>query len=261
MNVIHVPAALWDSGELLIVDEWVHAAEGGPILFDVDADRADEVFLRYQRLFPTRNEGSATRAFARVLAEHRDRHDLSKPLVRVDLDHAHDVWQWVLRLEPRASVEVQLAGLFHDIERLESESTVRIERSAPDYQAFKDAHARRGAEIVGQAIAGGPWDVGRVQWLVAHHERRDIDPERALLADADGLSFFALNSPGYLQYFGEEATGDKVRYTWARLTERARGWLRRVRLPPRVRAMVDDLRAQPFLAPPVRRGSLASMER
>ena len=41
----------------------------------------------------------------------------------------------------------QLAVLLHDIERLASEPDARVEHLAADYQAFKDAHARAGAQL------------------------------------------------------------------------------------------------------------------
>ena len=232
-----IPRDAWLAGDLLAADRVVHAAEDrGPVELRADDDLWEEVLLRYQRLLPVANGGSATAAFLGVLRAHRARHDLSKPLVRADHDHARDTWQWTLRLVPGASVEVQLAALLHDVERLESEADVRIEHRAADYDAFKAAHAARGAELARALVEGGPWDAGRVAALVARHERPDDDPERRLLADADALSFFALNSAGYLAWYGEAQTGRKVAWTLARLSPRARPWLGRIRLPGPVRA-------------------------
>jgi hypothetical protein len=245
---VAVPRALWAAGELLAVDRLVHDAEddGGRVeVVAEDPAHAGEVALRYQRLALRTNAASADPAFQAVLGRHRARHDTRLPLVRADLDHALDTWQWALRLDAGASAEVQLAALLHDVERLESEAVERVEHRAADYQAFKDAHARRGAEIVGELLEGGAWDVGRVQDLVARHERVDPEPERVLLADADALSFFAVNSAGYLAYFGPEATARKVAYTLGRSSARVGGWLGAVRLPPAVRAMVDGSRSGP----------------
>src|SRR5262249_272955 len=153
------------------------------------------------------------------------------PLVRADHDHAIDAWQWVLRLDPGASAEVQVAALFHDIERLRSEARARVEQHAPDYQAFKDRHARRGAHDVPPPLEAAPGDVARLCDRVRRHERADADPERTLLADADVLSFFALNSAGYLAYFGPDATRNKVAYSLGRASPRVRRWLVRIRMP------------------------------
>ncbi len=106
-----------------------------------------ELLLRAQRLLARRNQASATPAFTAALARHRAAHDRSRPLVLADYDHALDVWQWVLRLAPEASLALQLAALFHDVERLVSEAERRIEQHAADYQKFKDRDAARGAEL------------------------------------------------------------------------------------------------------------------
>jgi hypothetical protein len=238
--VVAIPRELWQGGELLAVDRLIHQAEddGAPLVVVTEPDLYDEVHVRYQRLELRLNAASRTPAFHRLCARHRELHDTRKPLVRADWEHAVDTWQWVLRLEPEASAEVQLAALLHDVERLESEADARIEHLAPDYQGFKDAHARRGAELVRWLLSEGPWDVDRVVALVADHERAGDDPERTLLVDADVLSFFGLNCAGYLANFGPDATGKKVAWSLARASPRVRAWLGRMRLPPEITAQV-----------------------
>jgi hypothetical protein len=204
---------------------------------------AVEVLTRWQRHIDRRNPASASPLFDAALRAHAALHDVSKPLVKADLDHAIDTWQWMLRLEPRASRAAQLAALFHDVERLESEPDERIEQRAPDYAAFKDAHAARGAELAMDVlIAAGvnPMTAERVRDVVASHERRGGDDEVDLLNDADALSFFSLNSAGYADYFGVEQTKRKVSYTLGRLSKSARARLDGVRLRPDVR---EHLRA------------------
>jgi hypothetical protein len=146
----------------------------------------------------------------------------------------------MLRLDPRAGLAVQLAALFHDIERLETEADARIEHRAPDYQGFKDAHARTGA-LVAERTLGDLFAeevVARVGALITGHERASTDPDAALLGDADALSFFSLNSDGYCDYFGAAQTERKVRWTLARMSQRARGRVASVRLRADVAALV-----------------------
>jgi hypothetical protein len=225
------------------LDELV--ARGEPLRVAVSAASADavarEIRTRGQRLAPRRNAATAGAWFDRVLDEHCALHDLARPLVRADYDHALDTWQWALRLDPGAPAAVQLAALMHDIERLTSEADARVEHLAADYQAFKDAHARAGARIAEAVLRRAGVDAAlaaEVAALVAVHERAG-DAALATINDADALSFFSLNSPGYLAYFGPAQTASKVAYTLARMTAGARRELPALRMPRQVRAWID----------------------
>lgn len=202
-----------------------------------------EMLGRWQRHLDRRNEASRTRVFDALLETLRSVHDLAKPLVRADWNHALDTWQWMLRLDPDASDAAQMAALLHDVERLESEADARVEQHAPDYDRFKAAHARRGAHIARELLeASGVEAVtqGHVAELVATHERSTGDPECSLLNDADALSFFSQNSAGYLDYFGPAQTARKIAYSLSRMRTGAVARLTRVRL----RADVEELLAR-----------------
>jgi hypothetical protein len=204
-----------------------------------------ELLTRCQRLIRRRNHASATLLFDAVLERHRALHDLSLPLVLADYDHSLDVWQWVLRLDPAASLAVQIAALLHDVERLISEATRRIEQHALDYQKFKDRHAAHGAELAARLLddAGAPATVVRdVARLIAAHERSFGDGDLALLNDADALSFFSLNSAGFADYYGPEHTRTKIAYSLDRLRPHARRHLARVRLREDICAILGELR-------------------
>jgi predicted metal-dependent HD superfamily phosphohydrolase len=142
-------------------------------------------------------------------------------------------------LEPAAGLALQLAALFHDVERLETEAEARVEQHAANYQVFKDAHALRGAAIAEAALARAgvdPETRRQAADLIAGHEtpRGSEAADLALLNDADALSFFSLNSPGYLDYYGPEQTRRKVAYTLKRLRPESRRHLAAMRLPARV---------------------------
>lgn len=206
-----------------------------------DPDFVLQVMNRCQRHVRRRNRDSRGELFARILRAHRTLHEIEKPLVRADYNHALDVWQWVLRLDPDASAAVQIAALFHDVERLVSEADARIEHLAGDYQAFKNAHARKGALLTSRTleIESVPANtIARVTELITAHEERSEDPEVALLNDADALSFFGLNSHGYAAYFGPDQTEKKVAYTWNRMRPAARARVSTLLLPRMVREQV-----------------------
>lgn len=256
---VDVDAGSWCRGavDLYHLDHRVDAlADQGLVTVHVTGEgalrAAPEVLTRCQRWVGRRNARSRDPGFDQVLALHRRLHDrdrgLQKPLVRADYNHSLDVWQWLLRLCPEAGAAVQIAALFHDIERLASEADARIEHQAigaGGYDAFKHAHARGGARMAHDALGtiGLGDDVrARVAHLIEQHERRHDpgDPELAALGDADGLSFFSLNSAGFLDYYGLAHTRHKIAWTLARLGVRARLCLPRVRLRPDVARLVHE---------------------
>ena len=270
---VTVHAGSWCRGAINLyhLDHQVDAlADGGLVTVHVMGEgalwAAPQVLTRCQRWVGRRNARSRGSAFERVLALHRELHErdrgLNKPLIRADYNHALDVWQWLLRLCPEASEAAQIAALFHDIERLVSEADVRIEHhaaaagGAAGYDAFKHAHARGGARMAYDALGtiGVDDDLrARVAHLIERHERRPgpdepagpngrggRDAELASLGDADGLSFFSLNSGGFLDYYGPAHTRHKIAWTLARMSARARLRLPRVRLRPDVARLVHE---------------------
>lgn len=257
----HIDAEVWDAPDL---DFWAFDARmnalaaRGPFAVCVTGESpaqlgrvALELLTRCQRLAPRRNAASRGPAFDEVLARHRALHDLDKPLVRADFDHTLDTWQWALRLDPDASLAVQIAALFHDVERLASEADARVEHRAVDYQAFKDAHAAEGARMAARALAhpSAPLpapapapaeELGRALELIAGHERPGGDPDLDLLNDADALSFFSLNSGGFMNYFGADHTRRKIAYTLGRLRPDARPRLLEMRHPASVAPLLSE---------------------
>lgn len=249
-----IDATAWsaDDARLLSFDRQVHLLEdtvGQAFSIELAGDdwsiarTASQFPLRYQRLFALRNAQSSGEHFDRLLAAHAALHDRTKPLVRADHDHALDVWQWTLKLAPAASEALQIAALFHDIERLASEADVRIEQHASDYLAFKQGHAKRGARMLAELLER--LDVpeptrGRVCELVERHEQPTDDEELRVLNDADALSWFSLNSPGFLSYFGADHTRKKLRFTLDRISSaRAREFLATVRLQRELATMLQ----------------------
>jgi hypothetical protein len=240
------------SVDLLGFDHRVHEAEDASdgacvhVVMTGDHDVrkiADtQAALRYQRLKPRFNSYSKGAVFEAIRARHRALHPLQLPLARADYEHAVDVWQWVLRLAPAASMALQLAALFHDIERLQSETRVRVEHHADDYGAFKRRHAGIGATIARETLSAFSLTadvIGRVEELVSRHEQPQEDAELALLNDADALSFFCLNSPGFVRYYDDAHSAKKVAYTLARMSPAARAWLPALRLEEKVAVLLQ----------------------
>ena len=250
---LDVDAAAWTRGEIdpTGLDDRIDTiAEGGPFALAVldasgssGAAVAEDLGIRCQRWSGARNGASEDRDFTHLLLRHRDLHPLDKPLLRADYRHALDVWQWVLRLDPEAGAAVQLAALFHDVERIFTEADSRGEQTVADYDDYKARHAERSARVTDQVLReqGAPSGLRtRVAELIAGHDQpgRVDGIEGELLEDADALSFFSLNSSGYLNYYSAEQARRKIGWTRARLSERGRGWLGRLRLPSGVEALL-----------------------
>ena len=239
------------------VEALAAAAPGGSFEIRLSGDpgrlalAARQLAIRCQRVDGWRNAAAAAAGelLDRVLAAHRRLHDLGRPRVAADYAHALDTWQWLLRLDPEAGLAPQLAALFHDVERLISEAGAPAERRPPagGYQAFKDEHARRGAMLTDELLAELGVDLAtrvRVHRLIAGHERppaaaSPAGAELALLNDADALSFFSLNSAGYLGCSGPELTARKIAYTLARIRPSAAAWLPGLRLPAAVARLLE----------------------
>jgi hypothetical protein len=208
------------------------------------AGLACQVMTRYQRLLDRRNRFSTGPVFDAVLRAHEGMFDVENPLSKTELDHALDAWQWTLRLDPDAGLAVQLATLFHDLERLERDPRERMEHRAPDYQSARDGH--KSAERMLQLLVGAgvsEHDAERVRDIVFCSERPSEDREVLLVNDADALSFFSLGSSGYVDYFGVAQTRRKVAYTLARLGRQAREQLDRIRLRRDVERLLQEVAA------------------
>ncbi len=140
-----------------------------------------------------------------------------------DPRHADNTLEWLLRLESNAGDALQLAALAHDIDRAIEE--IKVKRADfDDYDAFKAAHARNGAEILRPilnacGVAGNIVD--EACRLVEVHEVGG-DPRSDLLKDADSISYFDVNLPLYYQREGWAETKRRSLWGYRRLSARAR---------------------------------------
>jgi len=236
--------------ELRIVDD---GAE-----LDRLTDCALQLALRFQRFDASTNPASATPFFQQILAAHEAMFDRRRPLVAADHDHALDTWRWVLRLEPHASLSLQLAALLHDVEGLMSEGEARAGNDATDYVTFKCAQAQAGARVVVNILESLHTPrplIDRTRTLVAEHEAppggEPIEPATALLANADALSFFSLGAAGFARHFGLPHTARKVAHSVRRLDVEGHSWLARLKLPRTIRALVFEALAEESGSPSV----------
>ncbi len=105
------------------VDETLARSRGDALM--VRGDRhvelvACEALTRYQRFVQRRNGSSRTRIFEQILRAHQA---LCEPIVTNEFDRALDTWQWMLRLDPAATLTAQLAALFYAGDQAQTETS------------------------------------------------------------------------------------------------------------------------------------------
>jgi hypothetical protein len=248
------------------------ASRGGPFVIDLLGDRepqastALEVLTRSQRLLGRRNAESRKPRFDRLLLRHRAMHDLTRPRDRAAYRHANDTWQWLLRLDPAAEIDLQIAALLHDVERLRSapgpgpgpgsgpgSDIAALVCSAHDDQISQDEHAREGAWMADEMLADLEFGLAsrvRVAQLIRHHERPPsgvpamgpvLAARLALLIDADALSTISLESEAELEISGPDGMRRRTAAVLSRMRPETRRCLGQVRLHPEVRRAVREL--------------------
>ena len=140
-----------------------------------------------------------------------------------DPEHSRNTLQWLLELDPEADAALQIAALGHDIDRAVEERKV-LRADFAEYDAFKAAHARNGAQILTELLeACGIEDAAflrEVHRLVCRHEVGG-DPRSDLLVDADSLSYFDVNLPLYFARHGWEETQRRCVWGYRRLSKRS----------------------------------------
>jgi hypothetical protein len=134
-----------------------------------------------------------------------------------DPQHSLDTRRWVLRLDPKADMALQIAALAHDIDRGVSRITDN-KMKQDDYARYKQEHALRSAQNIKQILEDEGCDkefVDHVFNIVKNHETGG-DPESDLLRNADSISYFDTMICGYYGRYGKEKTQKKIIFMYNR---------------------------------------------
>ncbi len=156
-------------------------------------------------------------------AKQRIRVVIAGSRVPEDPRHADNTLEWLLRLEPNADQALQLAALAHDIDR--ADEVRKIKRADfDDYDAFKFAHARNGAEILRSILnaCGVSGDIVEEACRLVEVHETGGDPCSDLLKDADSISYFDVNLPLYYQREGWAETKRRSLWGYRRLSARGK---------------------------------------
>jgi len=147
-----------------------------------------------------------------------------------EYSHAVTTLEWLLRIEPGASLELMLAAFGHDIERYDPEAQ-RVEiGDFPDYQSFKLEHQKRCGEVLCRRLIslGINETVSRAAANIAAGHEFGLDTNSRLVMQADSLSFFANNWPEYYRQKGIIRSKEKARFMFDRLSARNKKIVRRI---------------------------------
>jgi len=144
-----------------------------------------------------------------------------------DSIHSKNTKKWVLELDPKANMALQIASLGHDIERSIEERKIKRENFT-DYDEFKKAHSQNSATILREILS--EYDVnhdfiGKVVHLVLLHEFGGT-PEADILKYADSISFFDVNLQFYFQRNPERETAFRMKWGYKRLSKVAKSIVR-----------------------------------
>ncbi|MBO1224967.1 MAG: DUF4202 family protein [Candidatus Scalindua sediminis] len=127
--------------------------------------------------------------------------------------------EWPVLLETETNEALQIAALAHDIDRaVEKRKILRADFN--DYDAFKAAHAKNSARILGEILNGCHVEqtiINEACRLVERHEAGG-DLCSDLLKDSDSISFFEVNMLLYFQREGYEETLKRCIWGYHRLS-------------------------------------------
>lgn len=156
--------------------------------------------------------------------------------------HALAVLSWVRKINPNPSPELEVASLFHDVDRIVTPSVgggFKGERNSQEYEEHKKAHARRSAAYITPLLAqeGLPQEsVDKVRFLITHHDDtgKEVesfnDPDLNTLVAADSFAFFTSIAPKLYMAEGEERLKDKVKFMVEKMPQFARNMLEEQKL-------------------------------
>lgn len=148
----------------------------------------------------------------------------------IDWDTLHSIntCQWFLKIFPKASYELQIAALAHDIER--GVKPRERKQDNETYDDYKRRHSKRSAEIMKKILEKNSIEtnsINKIVDLILKHEVGGYK-EANILQDADSISFFDIAILSYLKRKGEEKTRAKIKWMYSRCSKLAKSHIRKL---------------------------------
>jgi ADP-ribose pyrophosphatase YjhB (NUDIX family) len=148
--------------------------------------------------------------------------------------HGLDVFAWVKKLDPKASLSLRIAALFHDIDRVVTPNVgggFKGNRKNQDYLKHKQLHAKRSADYVVKALKLHRFPksiIKKTKVLILHHDdyaeqiEKINNTDLKILAAADSFALFTSIAPKLYKMEGESRLKDKIRFMVNKLTDDTR---------------------------------------
>ncbi len=160
------------------------------------------------------------------------------------MEHFDKTVYWVKQLKPDADEAMLIAAIAHDISRAvyrkeHNELLKKYNFNDPEFLYF---HQEKGAEIIEQFLKSEGADeslIRKVKFLIMQHEWGGNEDQN-ILKDADSISFFEVNAPGFFQRHPEMGK-EKIRAKFDWMFERISSEKARQIAEPMYRKAIEEL--------------------
>lgn len=159
---------------------------------------------------------------------------------KIDYQHSLSTRNWVLKLDPNASEELQIAALAHDIDRAIPPRV--YQQKGERYKDYKQKHAKRSAELIAKLMKESGYASESIVKVVHFVENHEVggDEEINMLTDADSISYFTNNIESYLASKGNDLTRDKIKFMYVRSSERAKKIIAKLQFDSSYNKLIHD---------------------
>lgn len=158
-----------------------------------------------------------------------------------ELQHGEETLQWLLKIEPNASWQLQIAALAHDIDRAVPYDDNKKPNKIIQYDEYKRLHARRSSGIVKQLmeeLSFDQKDINKVTNTIENHEIGG-DEDSDLVRDADSIRWFVNGYEGYIEEKGLQRAKEKGWWMYKRASESTKELINNINYSRDIKEYID----------------------
>jgi hypothetical protein len=165
---------------------------------------------------------------------------ISKSEVIEDPKHSIFTREWLLKINPKASIEQQIAALAHDIERAVTPRT--RQKKGENYKNYKQRHAKRSALITENLLQKQSWNdksIKNISKLIKNHETGGYK-EANEIKDADSLAYFDYNINNYTKRHTSRKSKMKIKLMYERATPKVRKIINKMKFSQDIQKLINE---------------------